>query len=70
MTDKAEAITWFKSAAEQGLPAAQTSLGYAYRTGNGVEQDYAKALHWYQSAAWQGDAQAATSARALEPLVK
>ena len=70
VTDKVEAIIWFKSAAEQGLPAAQTSLGYAYQSGDGVVQDYAMALHWYESAARQGGAQAAASVRALKPLVK
>jgi hypothetical protein len=68
--DKTEAIAWLQSAAKQGLPAAQSSLGYAYQTGDGVEQDDATALRWYESAARQGDARAAASARALKALAK
>ena len=40
--------------AEQGDAAAQTSLGFMYRNGEGVPQDYGEALRWYRLAADQG----------------
>ena len=44
--------------AEQGDAAAQTSLGFMYRNGEGVPQDYGEALRWYRLAADQGHASA------------
>jgi TPR repeat protein len=35
---------------------AQYNLGYLYRNGHGVTQDYAKARHFYELAAEQGHA--------------
>ncbi len=51
----AEAITWTRKAAEQGLAVAQFSLGALYDYGQGVRQDYAEALKWYRQAAEQGN---------------
>ena len=42
--DYAEAVKWYRLAAEQGTADAQNNLGYAYYYGNGVEQDYAEAV--------------------------
>ena len=42
--------------AEQGDAHAQLLLGWAYRDGEGVPQDYAQAVHWLRKAAEQGDA--------------
>ena len=39
----AEAVKWFRKAAEQGYADAQFSLGDAYRTGTGVAKDNAEA---------------------------
>ena len=56
--DYAEAVKWFRKAAEQGDEVAQFNLGEMYRLGNGVTQDYAEAVKWYRKAAEQGDADA------------
>jgi len=42
----------------QGHAKAQNMLGYMYRYGQGVSQDYAQALHWYRLSANQGNARA------------
>jgi hypothetical protein len=41
--------------AEQGLPAAQSYLGFMFQTGRGVPQNYTEAAMWYRRAAEQGD---------------
>ena len=52
--DYAEAVKWYRMAAEQGHPVAQTELGELYNQGKGVPQDYAEAVKWYRMAAEQG----------------
>ena len=44
--DEAEAVIWYRKAAEQGYPSAQWSLGFAYYHGEGVPQDYVEAHKW------------------------
>ena len=56
--DYAEAVKWYRKAADQGYPAAQYNLGVMYDQGQGVPQDYAEAARWYRKAADQGDANA------------
>ena len=56
--DYAEALKWYRLAAEQGNVFAQLRLGGSYYSGKGVEQDYAEAVKWYRLAAEQGDARA------------
>ncbi len=56
--DDAEAVRWYRLAAEQGYAAAQYNLGGMYGTGQGVPQDYAEAMRWYRLAAEQGHASA------------
>ena len=56
--DAAEAVTWYRKAAEQGDAEAQYSLGVMYDTGEGVPQDDATAVRWYCLAAEQGIARA------------
>ena len=58
--DYAEAVKWYRKAAEQGLARAQTWLGSCYYYGNGISQDYAEAVKWFRKAAEQGDASAQT----------
>jgi TPR repeat protein len=41
--DYAEAVRWYRKAADQSLAEAQFNLGAAYETGHGVGQDYAEA---------------------------
>ena len=45
--DYAEAIKWFRKAAEQNNAAAQENLGQCYEVGEGVPKDYAEAVKWY-----------------------
>ena len=54
----AEAVKWYRKAAEQGNADAQFNLGYCYLTGQGVSQDYTKAVMLYRKAAEQGLAHA------------
>jgi TPR repeat protein len=48
--DYAEALKWYRKAAEQGYASAQYNLGNGYRRGKGVTQDYAEAVRWYRKA--------------------
>ncbi len=52
--DYAEAINWYRKAAERGFPPAESNLGIMYENGKGVAQDYAEAANWYRKAAEQG----------------
>ena len=54
--DDAEAVRWWRLAADQGHVDAQNSLGFMYREGRGVPQDAAEAVRWYRLAADQGHA--------------
>ena len=56
--DDAEAVRWYRLAAEQGDAWAQTNLGVMYENGRGVTQDDAEAVRWYRLAAEQGHADA------------
>ncbi len=52
----AEAVKWYRLAADQGNAFAQYNLGLMYANGEGVPQNYAEALKWYRLAADQGNA--------------
>ncbi|HCR04829.1 MAG TPA: hypothetical protein DIU18_06545, partial [Gemmatimonadetes bacterium] len=52
--DDAEAVRWFRMAAEQGHPEAQHDLGLMYAEGDGVPEDDVEAVRWYRLAAEQG----------------
>jgi V8-like Glu-specific endopeptidase len=54
----AEALTWYRKAADQGLPVAQHFLALAYANGEGVRPDDVEAARWFARAAAQGFAQA------------
>ena len=56
--DYAEAVKWYRKAAEQGYAKSQFNLGLCYVKGEGVRQDYAEAVKWFRKAAEQGDADA------------
>ena len=47
-------VRLFRAMAEMGYPGAQFQLGFLYRRGDGVPQDYAEAAKWLQLAANQG----------------
>jgi TPR repeat protein len=53
--DYALASRIFIPLAEQGVPAAQSYLGFMFETGRGVPQNYTEAAMWYRRAAEQGD---------------
>ncbi len=53
--DDAEAVKWFRKAAEQGHAKAQVNLGVAYIFGSGVAEDYVVAHMWNNLARAQGD---------------
>src|SRR5207237_9146971 len=54
----AQAVRWYRAAADGGDPRAMSNLGWMYSRGKGVRQDYTQALRWYQSAAEKGLAEA------------
>src|SRR3977135_3780089 len=51
--DFAEAVKWFRKAAEQNHPRAQNALGVCYSEGEGVVKDPVEAVKWYRKAADQ-----------------
>jgi S1-C subfamily serine protease len=58
--DEVEAVKWWRKAADQNLPAAQTSLGGCCYRGFGVAKDEVEAVKWYRKAAEQNLAGAQT----------
>ena len=67
--DDAEAVRWYRLAAEQGDAIAQSNLGVMYATGRGVPQDDAEAVRWYRLSAEQGNARAQGNV-GVTPLVR
>ena len=55
--DYAEAVKWFRKAAEQNYAQAQYALGICYDSGDGVTKDEFEAVNWYRKAAEQNDAE-------------
>jgi TPR repeat protein len=49
--DYAQAVAWYRKAADQGFAPAQYNLGLYYYDGQGVPQDYAEAYFWEDLAA-------------------
>lgn len=56
--NNAEALKWYRKAAEQNEPNAENNLGLCYFNGQGVEKDYAEASTWFRKAAAQNNADA------------
>ncbi|MCL2829092.1 MAG: TIR domain-containing protein [Oscillospiraceae bacterium] len=54
----AEAVKWYKLAAEQGHAGAQCNLGYSFGSGEGIKKDLKEAVKWYDLSAKQGHARA------------
>ena len=52
--DYAEAIKWYRKAADQGNAASEEAIGSLYQWGQGVAKDYTEAVKWYRRAAVQG----------------
>jgi hypothetical protein len=47
----AEALKWYRQAANQGYSPAQAKMGYFYKEGMGVQQSWVDAYFWYSLAA-------------------
>jgi TPR repeat protein len=54
--DHAEAVKWYRKAADQNHALAQVYLGVCYENGQGVVKDEVEAVKWYRKAADQNDA--------------
>ena len=50
----AEAIKWYRKAADHGFAEAQYNIGVMYANGTGVPENDALAVKWYRKAAEQG----------------
>ena len=57
-TNYAEAVKWFRQAAEQNFSPAQYNLGVCYTLARGVEKDVVEAAKWLRKAAEQNYGQA------------
>ena len=53
--NKAEAVKWYRKAAEQGFAQAQYNLGVMYYFGEGVSVNSIKAYMWWSLAMEQGN---------------
>ena len=62
----AEAVKWYRLAAEQGDAAAQSNLGLMYDNGEGVPESKVDAYLWWNLAAAQGLADAKTNKGIVE----
>ena len=67
--DNAEAVKWFRKAAEQGHAQAQLYLGIRYASGEGVPQDYVLAHMWYSLSAAIGHQDGAKARAAIATLM-
>jgi len=56
--DYPQAGHWFRKAAKQDYPPAQSGLGQIYYEGKGVEQHFEEAIYWTRKAAELGLADA------------
>jgi hypothetical protein len=56
--DYAQAVEWYRKAADRGNAVAQNNLGIMYEEGQGVPQDSTQAVEWYRKAADQGSTSA------------
>jgi hypothetical protein len=63
--DEAEAVKWYRQAAEQADYTSQFNLGVHYEWGSGVEQDKQEAIKYYRKAADQGYEKAAEALQRL-----
>jgi len=59
--DDAQAIAWYRRAAEKGEATAMKDLGIMYQRGLGVTQDDTQAVDWYRKAADKGEPLAMTN---------
>ena len=58
LKDAAEAVRWYRLAAEQGLARAQYNLGHMYFMGQGGRENHGRAHMWVNIAGANGNAKA------------
>jgi len=63
----AEAVKWYRKAAEQGDASAQYNLGYKYVQGEGIPENNIKAYVWWSMAKTQGQESAKVNLEILKP---
>lgn len=56
--DLVSSVEWTSKAAKLGNKDAQCTMGWFYKNGKGVQQNYIKAYEWYLKAAEQGNCKA------------
>src|ERR1043166_6200072 len=61
--DPAQALAWFRKAADQMYPPAQFNMGMLYAQGSGVARDLEQAVAWFRQAAEAGLPQAQDALR-------
>ena len=64
--DEAEAVKWFRKAADQGFASAQVNLGVVYWFGKGVVKDELEAYKWFLLSGAQGNERAKKSIPLVE----
>jgi TPR repeat protein len=62
----AEAVKWYRLAADQGEASAQHNIGHMYARGDGVPESRVDAYFWWNLAAAQGLADAKTNKAVIE----
>ena len=65
----AEAVRWYRLAAEQGDALAQTNLGFMYGNGDGVPRDLVFAYMWFNLSAAQGNETAQRNNEMIEQVM-
>jgi len=65
----AEAVKWFRKAADQGYADAQHNLGSMYANGEGVPENSIRAYVWLSTAKTQGITKAAENLDILKPMM-
>jgi TPR repeat protein len=63
--DLAQAVAWYRQAAEKGDASAMCFLGDMYLNGRGAARDMAQALAWYRKAAALGNESAKANLKKL-----
>ena len=67
--DHAEAVKWYRKAAEQNLALAQYNLGLCYVNGDGVAKNYVEGYKWWRLAAAQRQENAKEAMTVLENVM-
>jgi len=67
--DYAEALAWYRKAADKGSPEAEYMIGWMYEYGLGVGPDSSMALIWYRRAAAHGNEDALKGIERLQKQV-